>query len=186
MRHSEHLMWKAGCDTYIAVTHRYSTPKSHPRNPSSGKLTNLPVDYMVLHAWRRPFGLLIINCWLCWHVCDGKALSNPDFNGEPPARSRLETDEPEVRDALRYVMTELKRLSNQYRYASLIACHGAAAGPANFDGRNIFLDVEFDMLRGQPSRHDIIVFKDEALVITGMAIDEFPEVQLRGQRDPDV
>ena len=87
---------------------------------------------------------------------------------------------------MRYVMTELKRLSNQYRYASLIACHGAAAGPANFDGRNIFLDVEFDMLRGQPSRHDIIVFKDEARVITGRAIDEFPEVQLRGQRDPDV
>ena len=43
------------------------------------------------------------------------------------------------------------------------------------------------MLNGhQPSRHDIIVFKDEMNVITGMAIDEFPEVKFREPPDPDV
>ena len=42
------------------------------------------------------------------------------------------------------------------------------------------------MLRDQKSRHDIIVFKDEADVITGMAMDEFPEVKLRQRPDPDV
>ena len=39
---------------------------------------------------------------------------------------------------------------------------------------------------GQNSRHDIIVFKDETAVITGMAIDEFPEVKFRERPDPDV
>ena len=116
----------------------------------------------------------------------GKAAPNPEFNGEPPAREKLDIDGVEVRGALRYVMTELKRLSNQYRYASLTACHAAEAGPANFNGRNLFLDVEFDTLRGQASRHDIIVFKDDLRAITGMAIDEFPEVQLRERPDPDV
>ena len=81
---------------------------------------------------------------------------------------------------------ELKRLSNQYRYAKLVSCHGAEAGAANFDGRNLFLDIEFDMLREQRSRHDIIVFKDAHGVITGMAIDEFPEVEFRERPDPDV
>ena len=71
-------------------------------------------------------------------------------------------------------------------YAKLVKCHNAQAGEANFDGRNIFLDVEFDMLRNQNSRHDIIVFKDENAVITGMAIDEFPEVKFRERPDPDV
>jgi len=125
-------------------------------------------------------------CSLCISCAAAKAQMNPEFNGEPPARTPIATDAPEVRDALRYVMTELKRLSNQYRYATLVACHSAASSEANFDGRNLFLDVEFDMLRGQPSRHDIIIFKDEFQVITGMALDEFPEVELRRQPDPDV
>ena len=116
----------------------------------------------------------------------GKAQPNPEFYGDAPARTSLPTDAPEVQSALRFVMTEIKRLSNRYRYASLTACHSAASGVANFKGQNIFLDVEFDMLRGQPSRHDIIVFKDESHVITGMAIDEFPEVELRERPDPDV
>ena len=120
------------------------------------------------------------------HGVHCKAQLNPEFTGEAPPRVPLDAKGTEVRGALRYVMTELKRLSNRYRYASLVACHSAAAGDANFDGRNIFLDVEFDMLRGQLSRHDVIVFKDEAQVITGMAIDEFPEVELRSRPDPDV
>ena len=115
-----------------------------------------------------------------------KSTPNPEFQGEVPAKVRLDVESQEVRDALRYTMTELKRLSNQYRYASLTTCHAAHAGEANFDGRNLFLDVELDMLRGQPSRHDIIIFKDEQSVITGMAIDEFPEVQLKKHPDPDV
>lgn len=117
---------------------------------------------------------------------DCKAQPNPEFEGERPARTPLSIDSPEVRDALRFVMTELRRLSNRYRYASLVACHSAASGEANFDGRNLFLDVEFDMLKSQPSRHDIIVFKDEHSVITGMALDEFPDVELRSEPDPDV
>ena len=116
----------------------------------------------------------------------GKAGMNPEFGGEAPARSPIAVDEPEVREALRYTMTELRRLSNTYRYATLTACHSAEAGPANFGGRNLFLDVEFDMLRKQPSRHDVVIFKDEHGVITGMALDEFPEVELRQQPDPDV
>jgi hypothetical protein len=132
-------------------------------------------------------------CWLRFGsllalalLAAGRSSPNPEFHGEAPAKTELSTDAPEVRQALRYVMTELKRLSNQYRYATLTACHSAAAGPANFDGRNLFLDVEFDMLRGQPSRHDVIVFKDEHDVITGVALDEFPEVELRSQADPNV
>tara|TARA_B100000780_G_scaffold11910_1_gene8127 strand:+ start:31 stop:414 length:384 start_codon:yes stop_codon:yes gene_type:complete len=120
-------------------------------------------------------------------VAWGKVKPNPEFQGEVPPRSALPLDGPEVRSALRYVMSELKRLSNQYRYATLTKCHGAEAGAANFDGRNLFLDVEFDMLNGlQPSRHDIVVFKDEGSVITGMAIDEFPDVEFREPPDPDV
>jgi hypothetical protein len=105
---------------------------------------------------------------------------------KPPPRTSLDADSTEVRDAVRYVMTELKRLSNRYRYASLTEIHSAASGPANFDGRNLFLDLEFDMLRGQPSRHQIMVFKDEYGVITGIAMDEFPETELRERADPDV
>ena len=116
----------------------------------------------------------------------GKAKPNPEFYGDVPQRTSLKIDSPEVSDALRFVMTELKRLSNTYRYATLVKCHAASAGEANFDGRNIFLDVEFDMLRDQKSRHDVIVFKDETGVVTGMALDEFPEVQLRERPDPDV
>ena len=125
---------------------------------------------------------------LCFAAgASAKASANPDFEGEAPRRSKLDTGESEVRDALRYVMTEVKRLSNQYRYATLTKCHKAESGDANFDGRNLFLDVELDMLNGhQPSRHDIIVFKDEMNVITGMAIDEFPEVKFREPPDPDV
>lgn len=116
----------------------------------------------------------------------GKAKPNPDFYGDVPARTKLEVDGSEVRDALRFVMTELKRLSSQYRYASLVRCHAAAEGEANFKGRNLFLDLELDMLRGQRSRHDIIVFKDEHGVVTGMAMDEFPDVKFRERADPDV
>lgn len=118
-----------------------------------------------------------------------RASRNPDFQGEVPPRTRLDaaTPEPDVRDALRFVMTELRRLSNQYRYATLTACHGAESGPANFGGRNLFLDVEFDMLNGlQPARHDVIVFQDDAGITTGMAINEFPEVTFREAADPDV
>lgn len=114
---------------------------------------------------------------------------NPDFKasgGVAPERATLEVDSPEVRDALKYVMTEMKRLSNQYRYVKLRSCHKAEAGKANFDGRNLFLDIEFDLLNGQPSRHDVIVFKDEHGVVTGMALDEFPEVRFRQRLDPDV
>ena len=137
---------------------------------------------------RRGAGSLVyclmaaLNASLVW----SKAAPNPEFSSELPPREALSVDAPEVQGALRYVMTELKRLSNQYRYASLTTLHSAEAGLANFDGRNIFLDVEFDMLRGQPSRHDIIVFKDETSVITGMVIDEFPEVKFRERPDPDV
>lgn len=116
-----------------------------------------------------------------------KVKPNPEFQGEVPPRTQLDIDGPEVKSALRYAMTELKRLSNQYRYATLTKCHGAEAGAANFDGRNLFLDVEFDMLNGfQPSRHDVIIFKDDRDVVTGMAIDEFPDVQFREAEDPDV
>lgn len=93
--------------------------------------------------------------------------------------------EPEVRAALRYVMTELRRLSNRFRYASLTTCHRAEA--AEVDGeRSLFLDVEFDMLRGQPSRHNVILFKDGDGAVTSMALDEFPHVELREPPDPDV
>lgn len=136
---------------------------------------------------RPRVGLAPLLLSLCIAAVAGKVKPNPEFNGEVPPRTPLETDAPEVRDALRYVITEVKRLQSRYRYTSLTACHSAASGPANFGGRNLFLDVEFDMLRGQPSRHDIIVFKDEKQVITGIAIDEFPEVELREPHpDPDV
>ena len=124
-------------------------------------------------------------CFLAF--ASAKVKPNPEFQGEAPPRTKLSIEGDEVRGALRYVMTEVKRLSNEYRYATLTKCHGAEAGEANFDGRNLFLDVEFDMLNGfQPGRHDIIVFKDDGGSITGMAIDEFPEVEYREQPDPDV
>ena len=117
------------------------------------------------------------------------AKPNPDFHasgGEVPERTSLELDSPEVQSSLRYMMTELRRLHNTYRYATLTTCHSAAAGKANFGGRNIFLDVEFDMLKNQASRHDIIIFKDAQDVVTGMAIDEFPDVKFRPRPEPDV
>ena len=129
----------------------------------------------------RAFGL-----YLLLLLSSATSKPNPEFVGEVPPRSPLDVEGDEVRGAIRFVMTELRRLSNRYRYTTLTRCHGASAGEANFDGRNIFLDIELDMLRQQPSRHDIIVFKDEAGVITGMAIDEFPEVELREIPDPDV
>jgi len=133
---------------------------------------------------RRLVLLVQLACLVC--SAAAKAKPNPEFEGERPEREKLAVDDPEVRDALRYVMTEMKRLSNQYRYVSLVKCHSAESSDANFDGRNLFLDLEFDMLKRQPSRHDVIVFKDEARVITGMAIDEFPEVEFRERPDPDV
>ena len=45
-------------------------------------------------------------------VAWGKVKPNPEFQGEVPPRSALPLDGPEVRNALRYVMSELKRLSN--------------------------------------------------------------------------
>ena len=116
-----------------------------------------------------------------------KASANPDFEGEAPRRSKLDTGESEVRDALRYVMTEVKRLSNQYRYATLTKCHKAESGDANFDGRNLFLDVELDMLSGhQPSapRYHRLQGRDER--DHGDGDDEFPEVKFREPPDPDV
>lgn len=139
-------------------------------------------------AARRRATLLRAVAALCFlSAVLAKVKPNPEFQGEAPPRTKLSIEGNEVRSALRYVMTELKRLSNQYRYATLTKCHGAEAGAANFDGRNLFLDVEFDMLNGfQPARHDVIVFKDDGGIITGMAIDEFPEVEFREQPDPDV
>ena len=131
------------------------------------------------------FALAALSCFLAGAFA--KVKPNPEFQGEAPPRTKLSIEGDEVRSALRYVMTELKRLSNQYRYATLTKCHGAEAGAANFDGRNLFLDIEFDMLNGfQPARHDVIVFKDDGGIITGMAVDEFPEVEYREQPDPDV
>uniref|UniRef100_A0A7S0Q5B3 Uncharacterized protein n=1 Tax=Coccolithus braarudii TaxID=221442 RepID=A0A7S0Q5B3_9EUKA len=132
-----------------------------------------------------PIGRVIL-CSLALHETLGRVKRNPDFVGTPPERTPMSCDDAEVRDALRYVMTELRRLSNTYRYASLEHCHGAESSAANFDGRNVFLDVEFDMLRGQLSRHDLIVFKDDEGKVSGMAIDEFPDVKFREVKDPDV
>ena len=102
------------------------------------------------------------------------------------AGTPLATDAPEVRSAVRYMMTEMKRLSNRYRYTTLTNVHSASRTPANFDGHNLILDVEFDMLNGQLSRRQVILFHDDGGVITGMALDEFPDVGLRVRPDPDV
>ena len=99
---------------------------------------------------------------------------------------KLATDAAEVRAALRYVVSELKRTSNQFRYAALTNVHSAVLMPANFDGRNLALDLEFDMLHGQQARHEVLVFMDEGGVITGVALNEFPDVTLRARPDPDV
>lgn len=123
---------------------------------------------------------------LCLRLTDAKAVLNPEFVGELPPRTPMDLDSDEVSQTLRFVLTELKRMSNRYRYIKLVKCHSAATAPANFNGVNTFLDLEFDMLRNQLSRHDIIVFRDGAGSITGMAIDEFPEVRLRELPDPDV
>lgn len=120
------------------------------------------------------------------HRADARALPNPEFVGEPPARLPIDIESADAAQALRYVLTEMKRLSNRYRYIRLVRCHSAAKAAANFEGSNTFLDLEFDMLRNQLSRHDIIVFRDGDGSITGMAIDEFPEVRLRELPDPDV
>ena len=116
-----------------------------------------------------------------------------------PARERLSVEgcnsgayskgctDDEVKHAIKYIMTEMKRTSNQYRYIWLHEVHAVAAGKANFDGRNLFFDITFDMFKGQLSRHDVIVFKDEDGIITGIAIDEFPDVEFRNPHpDPDV
>ncbi|KAL1518632.1 hypothetical protein AB1Y20_002920 [Prymnesium parvum] len=128
---------------------------------------------------------LLVSCLLIFHV-EGAARRNPDFTADVPKRTEVPADDPAVRAALQFVMTELKRLSNQYRYISLVKCHRAEVGAANFDGRNLFLDIELDLLKGQLSRHDVIVFQDEHRVISGLAIDEFPEVKFRERLDPDV
>ena len=101
-------------------------------------------------------------------------------------RTALDVGSEEAVQAVRYVLTELKRLSSRYRYISLVRLHSVSKGAANFNGSNTFLDVELDMLRGQLTRHDVIVFRDEDETITGMAIDDFPEVRLRELPDPDV
>jgi hypothetical protein len=116
----------------------------------------------------------------------GVAAPNPEFVGEPPARVAIDAHGSEAAQAVRYVLTELKRLSNRYRYIRLISCHSATKGAASFSGSNTFLDLELDMLRNQRSRHDVIVFHDKDGSIMGMAIDEFPEVRLRELPDPDV
>jgi len=119
-------------------------------------------------------------------MADARASQNPEFVGDVPTRMPLGCDAPLARDAIRFFMTEIKRLSNVYRYVSLEACHDAEVGQATFGGQNVFLDLELDMLRGQLSRHDIIVFKDEMGVVNGMAIDSFPNVEFRPAPDPDV
>src|SRR6056297_4109334 len=133
--------------------------------------------------------LWIVVAWICL-VQSGVTRENlnPETHVGAELWEPLEAGTPDaiVRSAVRFVMTELRRLSSQYRYATLVKCHGARAGPASMGGRNIFLDIEFDMLKGQFSRHDIIVFLDEAGDITGMAIDEFPDVKFREAADPDV
>ncbi|KAG8467971.1 hypothetical protein KFE25_007023 [Diacronema lutheri] len=117
---------------------------------------------------------------------DARALPNPEYVGEPPARVLLDLESAEVAQAIRFVVTELKRLSNRFRYATLTACHSASKAAANLNGSNTFLDLELDMLRNQPSRHDVIVFRDEDGSITGLAIDAFPEVRMRELPDPDI
>jgi hypothetical protein len=134
-----------------------------------------------MRAW-----LLLVAAALGARTAAGAAARNPEFVGEPPARAPLALDGEEVASALRYVLTEMKRLSNRYRYVTLVKLHGAAQGEAAFGGRNIFLDLELDMLKGQLSRHDVIVFRDEDGATSGMAIDEFPDVRLRELPDPDV
>ena len=130
--------------------------------------------------------LLIVAAAVCARETAGAAARNPEFVGEPPARVPLDADADEVASALRYVLTEMKRLSNRYRYVELVKLHGAARGEATFGGSNIFLDVELDMLKDQRSRHDVIVFRDQDGATSGMAIDEFPEVRLRELPDPEV
>ena len=122
---------------------------------------------MRLRAWLLGLALLL----------GGVSAARPTPDGaDAPPRKNLDVESAEVKDAVRYMMTELRRLSNRYRYGTLAKLHGAASGAANFDGQNLFLDVEFDMLREQRTRHEVILFKDETGIITGMAIDEFPEV----------
>lgn len=147
-----------------------------------------------LSCWRRGACPLMIRHWIVVaSVCLGHSgVTSEKLNLDTHVGAHLqepldsETPDAEVRRAVRFVMTELRRLSSQYRYTTLVKCHRARAGQARMGGRNIFLDIEFDMLKGQPSRHDIIVFHDHAGAITGMAIDEFPEVTLREAMDPDV
>ena len=126
---------------------------------------------------------------LAWLFLCAPALlaQRVDIEGELPVRTPLAVDSAEVQDALRYVMTEVRRLSNRYRYATLKDVYEVERGPANFDGHNLFLELELDMLNNkQPSRHEVILFHDEFGVTTGMALDEFPETLLRGRPDPDV
>eukprot|EP00306_Pavlova_sp_CCMP459_P011885 CAMPEP_0185185472 /NCGR_PEP_ID=MMETSP1140-20130426/3331_1 /TAXON_ID=298111 /ORGANISM="Pavlova sp., Strain CCMP459" /LENGTH=139 /DNA_ID=CAMNT_0027751663 /DNA_START=10 /DNA_END=429 /DNA_ORIENTATION=- len=120
------------------------------------------------------------------YLARGKVLRNPEFTGTVPERTPLDVQSDEAQQALRYVLTEMKRLSNQYRYLRLVNVQSVSKGSANFNGTNTFLDLEFDMLKEQLSRHDIIVFRSEDAAITGMAIDEFPQVKFRQIPDPDV
>ena len=180
MNHQSSGIYAKGWDYAAAHTEALENRRAQPE-ALSPKQPCLPEKPVPAEALLSPTEALVAES------ASAKESANPDFEGEAPKRTRIDTGESEVRDALRYVMTEVKRLSNQYRYATLTKCHKAESGDANFDGRNLFLDVELDMLNGhQPSRHDIIVFKDEMNVITGMAIDEFPEVKFREPPDPDV
>ncbi|KAJ1636859.1 hypothetical protein T492DRAFT_956780 [Pavlovales sp. CCMP2436] len=115
-----------------------------------------------------------------------RATPNPEFDGVPPVRTPLAADDSDVVQSLRFVATELKRLSNRYRYIKLVRCHSAARGEGSFNGSNMFLDLEFDLLKQQPARHDIVVFREKDGSIIGMAIDEFPAVRLHEMPDPDV
>ena len=81
-----------------------------------------------------------------------------------------------VRDAIRFAMTELKRLSNRYRYATLTKLHGATAGAANFGGRNLFLDLELEQHGADLARLRPLTRADIGYVTTTveLLVDELP------------
>ena len=95
------------------------------------------------------------------HACvvhAAKSSAVADADALP--RTVVQTDSPEVHEALRYVMSEFRRMSNQFRYLTLTDVHGAVKSPSHFNGETLFIDLEFDMLRGQQTRHEVVVFKD--------------------------
>lgn len=137
--------------------------------------------------WRLRFTFALASVVVAGDVCAGKALKNPEFADTPPVRRPVDLSHELVTFAVHYAHVELKRLSSTYRYARVTACHRAELAPSSFGGSNVFLDLELDMLKNQPSRHDVIVFFDRGdHDVLGMAIDEFPNVTFRELPDPEV